>query len=79
MVPLAVALQAWVYARYGGLTGYMSAAEHREQAFLGNNRIGTISASFPVLMLFAFAVAVERVERRLPGRRCTWCCWRSER
>ena len=66
-LPLAVALQVWVYARYGGLTGYMIATEHREQAFLGNNRIGTISASFPVLVLFAYAVLVA-ARRKTP----TW-------
>jgi hypothetical protein len=64
---LAVALQVWVYALYGGLTGYMTATEHREQAFMGNERIGMIAGSFPVLMIFGYAVAVV-ARRKMP----TW-------
>ncbi len=66
-MPLAVALQIWIYARYGGLMGYMTATEHREQAFLGNDRIGMLAGGFPILLLFAYAVAVV-ARRKTP----TW-------
>jgi hypothetical protein len=63
----AAALQIWVYARYGGLMDYMTAAEHREQAFLGIDRIGMLSGSFPVLLILAYAVVVA-ARRKTP----TW-------
>ena len=63
---LAISLQIWVYARYGGLMGYITAAEHREQAFLGIDRIGMLSGSFPVLLILAYAMVVV-ARRKTPA------------
>jgi hypothetical protein len=62
----AVALQVWVYARFGGLSGYMVATEHREQAFLGIDRIGMLAGSVPVQLLLAYAV-VAALRRKTPS------------
>jgi len=69
------ALQAWVYIRYGGITGYMDAYLEGEHHYgnkdpnIGFNGMGwvfTISESFPILALFAFAHYLRRTGKR-PG------------
>ncbi len=63
---LAGALQVWVYARFGGLWGYLSAVEQEEHTFLGSGRIAMISESFPILAMMAYAAHV-RWRRRTPS------------
>ncbi len=53
---VAAALQVWVYAKFGGIWGYISAVQHEEHIFLGSERIATIAESFPILAMMAYAV-----------------------
>jgi hypothetical protein len=55
-------LQIWVYARFGGILGYMQAATDLENpdAMRGMGWIFMISESFPILALMAFAVYGKR-------------------
>ena len=57
-------LQLWVYARFGGILGYMQAATDLENpdAMRGMGWIFMISESFPILALMAFAVYTGRKE-----------------
>jgi len=57
-------LQLWVYARFGGILGYMHAATGLENpdAMRGMGWIFMISESFPILALMAFAVYAGRKE-----------------
>jgi hypothetical protein len=63
---LAGALQLWVYARFGGVAGYVSAVEHQEDAFLGSSRIAMVTGTFPVLAMMGYAVYL-RWRRRTPS------------
>ena len=52
-------LQGWVYASYGGLSGYVGAyAEDQENSFQGMGWIFAFSESFPILAMMAVAVLV---------------------
>jgi hypothetical protein len=57
-------LQIWVYARFGGILGYIQAATNLENpdAMRGMGWIFMISESFPILALMAFAVYAGRKE-----------------
>jgi hypothetical protein len=63
---LAGGLQMWVYARFGGLSAYLSAVEHKEHLFLGSGRIAMISESFPVLAMMGYAIHL-RWSRKTPS------------
>lgn len=67
------ALQVLVYARSGGISGYISAYEERIEApdgadaFEGQGWIFMLSESFPILAMFGYAYQV-----RARGRMPTW-------
>lgn len=63
---VAVATQAFVYARFGGITGYVEEYERGAGAFGGLGRLFMIGESFPILAMFAYAVWV-RTARRSPA------------
>lgn len=56
-------LQAWVYARLGGIQGYISTFEAREGGFTGFGAIFIVSESFPILALMGFSVAARKNKR----------------
>ncbi|MEM2057655.1 MAG: hypothetical protein QXO76_05350 [Thermoproteota archaeon] len=53
-------LQYWVYARYGGLFGYILEYVSRTGGFTGMGWIFTLSESFPILALMGFAVYAQK-------------------
>ncbi|HKW91841.1 MAG TPA: hypothetical protein VJX92_08075 [Methylomirabilota bacterium] len=59
-------LQAWVYASYGGISGYIDAftesfgVPEAHSAFANMGWIFTLSESFPILALLAFAAVARR-------------------
>jgi hypothetical protein len=63
---LTAALQLAVYARFGGVAGYIGAYEslESEASFQGMGWLFMISESFPILMMMGYAVAVRH---RRPG------------
>lgn len=54
-------LQAWVYSRYGGISGYMQAATDLENPnqMQGMGLIFLVSETFPVLAIMLFAVLAQ--------------------
>lgn len=71
VLPLALAatgaLQLLIFARFGGIGGYVDAFEAQDNAFVGFGWIFTISESFPILCMIGYAVYASR----RPGAR-TW-------
>ena len=60
----AAVLQLWVYARFGGISGYIStatAADHRE-AMRGFGWVFMVSESFPILAMMFFAACATGKE-----------------
>jgi hypothetical protein len=57
---LAAALQALVYASYGGLWGYISAVQREEHAFFGSSWVAMVAESFPILALMGYAILRRR-------------------
>jgi hypothetical protein len=57
---LAGALQAWIYASYGGLWGYVSAVQRAEHSFLGSSWIAMVADSFPILAWMGYAILLRR-------------------
>jgi hypothetical protein len=63
---VSAALQLWVYATHGGLAGYVDAfaesigGPRSERAFVGMGWIFTLSESFPIVAMIAFAAWVAR-------------------
>lgn len=53
-------LQAWVYFRMGGISGYIEAYETRSEAFSGMASIFIISEAFPILLFIGYAVFARR-------------------
>ncbi len=59
-------LQAWVYASYGGISGYIDAftesfgVPEAQSAFANMGWVFALSESFPILALLAFAVVAKR-------------------
>lgn len=53
-------LQAWVYYRLGGISGYVRAFVDLTGAFAGMGWIFTMSESFPILACMGYAVVAER-------------------
>jgi hypothetical protein len=68
ILPVALAVtacvQALVFARYGGILGYMQAFSAKERAITGMGWIFTISESFPILALIGYAVYARRSGRK---------------
>lgn len=59
-LPISCALQIWVYACQGGISGYIRAFESNENAaFDGMGWIYTISESFPILLVIGLAVGAK--------------------
>ncbi|NLF00223.1 MAG: hypothetical protein GX601_04515, partial [Anaerolineales bacterium] len=56
---LTLALQLWVYRRYGGVLGYIRSFEAREGAFIGMGWVFMISESFPILAFFGYAIYAQ--------------------
>lgn len=56
---LTLALQLWVYRRYGGVLGYIRSYEAREGAFTGMGWLFMLSESFPILAFFGYAVYAQ--------------------
>lgn len=54
------ALQAAIYSRFGGVSGYVEAYASRSGAFEGTGWMAMLSESFPILLAFAFAVSSRR-------------------
>jgi hypothetical protein len=63
---LSVALQAWVYARTGGISGFVDAftasitAPPSQAGFTGMGGIFMLSETFPILVMICYATYVER-------------------
>ena len=56
-IVVAAGLQAWMYYRFGGISGYISAVENLQaDAFRGWGMVCLFSESLPVLLAIAFAV-----------------------
>lgn len=56
MLLVSAGLQIAIYARFGGLSGYLAAVARDEHVFLGFQWIAMISEIFPVLALMGYAV-----------------------
>lgn len=57
---VAVALQIWVYAKMGGISGYVDARLNDPNAFLGLGWVFMISESAPILVAFFLIVEMQR-------------------
>ncbi len=58
---LAACLQLWIYYRFGGVVGYVTAVEElKSEAFAGWGRICLISESLPLLLVMGFAIYGRR-------------------
>lgn len=64
---IAVALQAYTYARSGGLYGYVMDFTLKNDVFAGTGWMAMISEAAPILLLMAFATEA--------GRRRNWRSW----
>ncbi len=60
---LTASIQAWIYYKYEGILGYITAFETRPDAFRGMGWTFTISESFPILALMGYAVFRRRGRR----------------
>ena len=60
-------LQACVYARYGGVLGYISSYEEGEGAFEGMGWVFMISESFPILAMIGYATLAAHRGMRPPS------------
>ena len=60
------ALQAAVYAAYGGISGYVASFEEGTESFDGRGWLFMLSESFPILAFFGYAVAT-RARGKLPS------------
>ena len=62
-------LQAWVYARFGGLGGYVAAYQDRMQleSFKGMGAVFMLAEMFPILAAFSFALYA-----RATGKASDW-------
>lgn len=64
---LSGALQVAVYAKYGGILGYIAAYEtHDAAVFEGMGWIFMMAESFPILIIMAYAVYVHN-KKKIPG------------
>ena len=61
LVIVTALLQAWVYVRSGGLSGYIEVAGSGPQAFAGMGWLFVISESAPIIGMMLFAVASDTV------------------
>lgn len=70
---LTAMLQMYTYARFGGISGFVAAYEalsqlkYTDESFVGMGASFTISESFPILAMMAFAVYARR-----RGKKISW-------
>jgi hypothetical protein len=63
-IAVAVCIQVWVYAQYGGITGYIEARMRNPRVFGGMGWIFMISESAPILAVF-LVIVLFRQKRRV--------------